>query len=132
MSIETWKKQYYPIPASRCISANALGHSILKWTGATPAALKRHGLTSYQTDLRDDQGNSFRFNNYSCALCVRFDNCYFGPASENPCPVKLVIGDTCREEFLEWDDTGNAGPMLALLRRVKREVAKRGKVTKAV
>ena len=128
MSIKTWKKQYYPIPARRRSKAKALDHSILKWIGVAKAALERHGLVKQdESVLIDWGGNRFGIDSSTCALCEWF-NCGSIPI----CPIGLVTDTHCATQYNHWLDTGDAKPMLALLRKVKRGVAKRGKVKKAV
>lgn len=44
MSLETWKEEFYKIPAEECIKEQALDHSITKWEGLRPENLQKHGL----------------------------------------------------------------------------------------
>ena len=43
MSLTTWKKEFYPVPAKKMPLRKALEHSILKWRGALPGNLRKHG-----------------------------------------------------------------------------------------
>ena len=124
MSIATWEKQYYPTPAEKCSKAKALDHSIRKWTGATPAALKHHGLTkgSYCC-IKDSRGDDFVFGSKTCSLCCTAD-CGL---DTNQCPIYTVTGHGCIGLLNIWAHMGDAKPMLTLLRKVKREMAKKGK-----
>ena len=46
MSLKTWKKEFYPISASRVRkdAIAAIEHSLRKWRGLTKDQMKRHGV----------------------------------------------------------------------------------------
>ena len=127
MSIATWKKEFYPILAEKCSRTKALDHSIRKWSGTTRDALRRHGVKKNNGYLIDARGNDFIFGWETCALCLRFENCLTDREPANTCPIKLVTGKECFSQCDSWMNDNDSRPMLALLRKVKREMAKRGK-----
>lgn len=120
MSSETWLKEFYPVAAgsvaARASDVTLLEHSIVKWRGALPAALKRHGLKQPPID----------FNSDSCALCERYA---VGSGCEG-CPLYEYRGGfSCSHRkpsepaapFSDWLMRDNPRPMLALLRAALRK-----------
>jgi hypothetical protein len=87
MSLATWKKEFYPVPANRVSKAKALAHSLQKWRGLTKAALKRHGVTARWAHIAGDTGDEIAIDAKSCALCVHhaWDGC-------KECPLALSRG----------------------------------------
>ena len=118
MSLTTWKAEFYPVSASKCKKADALDHAILKWSGATKAAMKRHGLTKIDRYVVDNQGRGFPFIRLTCTLCRQ--GCY-------DCVIERTTGMSCFDAYECWCQTGDPKPMLALLRKVKRALARKGK-----
>jgi len=124
MSLATWKKEFYPIPARKVKKAEALAHSLRKWQGLTKAALKRHRL------IRDSYGifgedRGFYIDSDTCALC-RFwiDSGGLGYCAK--CPLAIVRdGVRCDremagEELAPWnafEETGDARPMISWLKK---------------
>ena len=124
MSIATWKKEFYPTPADQCTAANALDHGILKWSGTTKAAMKRHGLTKIDKFVVDNQGRGFPFAGPTCALCRHSSTAGLACCD---CVIEQTTGMSCFEAYVRWCQTGAPRPMLALLRKVKRALARKGK-----
>jgi hypothetical protein len=127
MSIESWKKKYYPIPAGATKGTGLkaiLDHSIKKWKGFRLKNLHKHGLTTHDTAIVEL--NSYQEEMMSprqCSLCVSFrkQDCI-------ACPIVEVTGDTCDPFDLvnrsPWDDMvskQDPEPMIKLLKRVRRE-----------
>lgn len=129
MSIESWIEEYYPILAVDTIKAQALDHSIRKWTGATNANLFKHGL----------KAAPISFTATTCALCVHHnkDKDWINHPCES-CPIVEATGGPCdyNEEtsiagfepldeyspYSEWVRNKNPRPMLALLDQTKEWV----------
>lgn len=120
MSLKTWKKKYYNIDASDVeTEMEAIDHSILKWSGFMPKALKKHNVEVAGSKLYDIKNNElFYINSGTCALCCLFDD---GGCSD--CPFKIVHGKTCCEDdfspYMVFCETGNPEPMIEALVKVK-------------
>ena len=131
MSIETWKKEFYPVPAHRRMTdGQAVAHSLKKWSGLTKKNLDKHKLMiaeSYITSsIIEDSGlfsKSLEIASRTCALCLK------GPCSMK-CPLHRHLGHPCDSGFgtkrsssrLEgrpysvWILIGNAEPMIKALK----------------
>ena len=68
MSLETWKKLYYPTPARTAISSDleAAKHSLRKWEGTTPKVLAEHQLTLHGSLMRGCNSSQFYFEGDTC------------------------------------------------------------------
>ena len=92
MSLESWKKEFYPVKASECCSdTEAIEHGILKWTGYSRENLSKHNMSpSYETIIENDNpANTFSFTAFNCSLCLKY--------SKNECeecPL-FLIGQGC-------------------------------------
>lgn len=122
MSIETWKREFYPYPANDPrAKLDPIGHSLQKWRGALKSSLRRHNLTLVRDELYDRGGKSFRFDSTTCSLCV----VYYNPSVTHVndrckrCPLSQAMGGRSCElilnspfsEFIE----GDPKPMLRAL-----------------
>lgn len=130
MSLESWKAEFYPVPASEVSEEDALDHSIRKWDGLTKENLERHGLSHDEDgDILDNGHVVFRVDSYTCSLCEVFtpqmddDEC-------DACPLyQERNGVACCEHAFGEDDSPYGHyrvspshdplPMLNLLKRVK-------------
>lgn len=148
MSLETWKAEFYPIPAWRSNQETdlkvSIAHSLKKWTGLRPENLARHkvrisGRRSWQAvipagDPDIQQGElegrkrpgSLLIDASSCSLCLRFFSC-------TPCPLYHELGgNLCDEDaphfkgpYMSWVLDTNPEPMIqALTRTLEREEMK--------
>ena len=54
MSLESWKAEFYTIPASKCPEEYAIEHSLRKWTGLLPENLDKHELDHEACFILDD------------------------------------------------------------------------------
>lgn len=122
MSEKTWRDRYYPetsYRASEKSNEHMLRHSIKKWWGLRPSALKAHGCYIKQRYLRDSCGSplSFCIDGSTCALCrVYADNSCSG------CPLKNTT-DRCRTKYPDLFETGSPYPMIkALIAALKEEI----------
>lgn len=129
MSVETWKKEFYPKPAdSKMGVRGAILHSLLKWTGLRPRNMKKHDV---QIDMNGDIvhtrnireiGNPMQWmeiNSSTCALCQKFiereGHCLH-------CPLYLHLGQRCDSitgryigPYVKWPRKG-AAPMIRALK----------------
>ena len=122
MSLETWKAEFYPIPAAEEVLSNRLQHSLTKWIGARKENLNKHGLTIVDNSLCDmnDTRLSITFNEDTCALC------HFHQACDS-CPLRQVnahddvslneswLDYACEAEYEFFRRRGDPEPMIELL-----------------
>jgi len=129
MSLKTWKKEFYPIPADKVSKGEALDHSIRKWTGLLPRNLEKHGL------IRGGGGVIFAASNMdfclsvnasTCALCQHADingtectGCILCDARRG-IPCDRCTSDEQKSPYYEFSHNGKATPMLRWLRYAKR------------
>jgi hypothetical protein len=74
MSLETWKREYYPVPAHEVPAGRpAVWHSLRKWGGMRPGNLAKHGCYIDRHDDVSDMGSiSLVIGSESCALCEHY------------------------------------------------------------
>lgn len=122
MSLETWKAEFYPVPADmEMTEREAIVHSLRKWTGLLKKNLKDHDLKVdemgdiyYESDLGRDW---FTIDGDNCALCQTFykkdSHCY-------NCPLYKTLGRKCHEGLLSpyyiWITKQDVRPMIRALR----------------
>lgn len=126
MSLASWKREFYPVPASKVPADEALDHSIRKWRGLLPTALERHGCERSEFGEVVGPGRaSLDIDTASCALCTHH---YWDKFCKN-CPLAIARGNVAccvraRGETVSpyhaWADLGDPKPMLVQLRRAKR------------
>jgi hypothetical protein len=126
MTLETWKAEFYTIPADHpdALAAPA-AHSLRKWEGRRAENLERHGLVvrSLQYAIREPETDKvFIFGPDECSLCRACkQEC-------TRCPVVALSGLSCagdkESEYQQFFDTGDPEPMIALLRRCAELEAK--------
>jgi hypothetical protein len=115
MSIESWKKEFYPTPAKDNISypLQAAKHSLAKWLGLTPENLKDHVLTKDFAEIVERQAvaNYFGIDCSTCALCEYDDKLvYIDEQGCYNCPLFQHTGISCNDDespyvtFLKTDD----------------------------
>lgn len=121
MSIRSWKRKFYPVPASKVKERDALDHSIRKWEGLQPEALEKHGLDSIGGVLFErGTAREFEIHTGTCALCQH----YLGGFNCIECPLsKLRDGQRCdcgrNNPWGHFGIRNNAKPMLRLLKKAK-------------
>lgn len=111
MSIETWKSEFYPIPADECPKEEAVAHSLRKWTGSRLENLYKHNLRQRVCLIIDDINyEEFSFAAETCALCKKFYdnepeiNDYLHRCSR--CPLFQVRGNVaCDEERRDEEES---------------------------
>lgn len=112
MSIESWKQEFYPVPAEEAATGNvaALKHSIVKWHGLRSENLKKHGLVFMGVhSIGTTEGNAEQLVcSDSCALCVLANsNC-------DRC-VLTKVRSTCGASWRNWTLKQAPEPMIAQL-----------------
>lgn len=135
MSLQSWKKEFYPVSASRVADKDALAHSLRKWQGLTRAALRKHKLVRCGDSIGEKEPDEyFPIDSSTCALCEAFHEELPGEAirSCGSCPLVGLSeqeegGSGCTKEYLAWSDNHRLAPMLALLRKAMRAQAKKDK-----
>lgn len=117
MSLETWKKKYYPIPADKVTKAGAIQHSLTKWIGLRKTNLREHGLLIGVRGLSAPEMPLLwlEINSTTCALCCL----YYGklPKRENGpcfnCPLYKVRGGYACDCFTPSKDGNGEAPWVA-------------------
>ncbi len=126
MSFNTWKAEYYPVDAHDTHVDDALAHSIRKWDGFMPQALKKHDghVDGYYGGYIRFADNVLIVDGSTCALCVH----HLQHACRT-CPLAQVRGgvpcDRTRSRELYspyWDWVLNRKPnrMRQWLRRARK------------
>lgn len=131
MSLESWKAEFYPTPATEPQTAiEALEHSLRKWRGLTASNLKHHRLRKSVMCLADDW-DQLDIDGESCALCQLF-NFAHGREGCTSCPITLyrckdseeepLLVEYCYREYRAWTEHKEASadpyPMIKLLEEV--------------
>lgn len=112
MSIYTWKDEFLPVSADSATESNlvATKHALLKWSGALPPNLEKHGV-KYADHTISDEDKQLTFTAGNCALCKMYprtkvtgpdtavcvdaygDQCPFYTATNEVCPYNESIDD---------------------------------------
>lgn len=134
MSLETWIKEFYPVPAQDVSEKKALNHSIVKWTGLLPKNLRKHGVEwAAPRAIRDAVTlDTFDIDVTTCALCVHHCRS-FGEMECEGCPLNQYLGMPCDHEEPDRLDAelyqrsvgpfGDAKLMLDALKGAKKQLA---------
>jgi hypothetical protein len=95
MSLETWKAEFYPIPADEVSVDDAVQHSLRKWRGLTKENLEKHALSQKDFFIKENDGDYplLSIDDSTCALCYHFinDKCV-------ACPLFKVLSKRCDDE----------------------------------
>ena len=99
MSIETWKAEFYPVPAddeSLDTDVKRVEHSLRKWEGLTPENMAKHGasLDAFGGPVvvtSNNDGKRLRIDSSTCALCEEHLDAPTCPT----CPLAIYLGDMC-------------------------------------
>lgn len=124
---ESWKKTYYPIPASRVRKKDAIAHSLQKWRGLRLPVLNAHGLHTKRASVIDNATHTeiLRVYSSSCALCIW----YLNEDSAEPCTscplYKALGGWACDDRrgpnpYAAFWDTGDPESMIAALEKAEK------------
>ena len=125
MSIDTWKAEFYQIPATDVRWRDAVTHSITKWKGLLPDNLAKHQVV-WSGNCISDPGDWLSIDGDTCALCEHYqdlDDC-------SECPIsKIRNGGRCDETteseidppYWHFIRTGNPLPMIKILEALVNE-----------
>lgn len=99
MSLVTWKKRFYRVPADKVAASRAIAHSLTKWRGLRPQPLAEHQLRTgpWGRIMGQDSDEYLAIDSDSCALRHR----HLAPDCDI-CPLKQTLGQRC--------DAGNTVP----------------------
>lgn len=128
MSVQTWKKEFYPSTAIHGKSKAALiAASLKKWIGLRKNNLRKHKLRKESTVLMGEdmrwEDEDFDVCSENCHLCQKYYNEQLQDREDEcvDCPIfRHTGGRPCGEEYFHWEDTGDPGPMIRLLQRTLR------------
>lgn len=112
MSIESWKKEFYPVSVKDFDVINKsdselVDHCLRKWEGLTKENLEKHKLTKRNIYICDKNGDvpAFKSDATSCALCEKYDD------DCSSCPLAIVRGDCdCSSKTEEEDVNDTSAP----------------------
>ena len=77
MSLETWKVEFYSIPAEEVAAKDTIQHSLTKWIGLRQENLDKHNLViSDFCEISDNDNNKFPIDSTTCSLCEYTINPY--------------------------------------------------------
>lgn len=96
MSIDTWKKEFYPTDAETTSIVGAVAHSIRKWRGIYSSNLRKHSLHKGYMFITDSGGKSFCLDSTTCSLCHH----YYIRTGCKKCPIFLNTGSSCGQDSL--------------------------------
>lgn len=133
MSLETWKKAYYPISAETKMSTvDAIKHSLLKWEGLLKVNRRKHGVgkLKYEFNIIFDKkdNSSLIIDNTTCALCHTFLEGINEGGPCQGCPLFILLGnercdDSPGSVYSIWFDCDDARPMIKALKKCLKENA---------
>ena len=112
MTIETWKQEFYPVPASANMTdKEAIKHGIQKWEGFKAKNRRKHNVNRVYYTLCDEL-NEFNFGIETCSLCHKYyeSGCL-------ACPLHKK-GYSCTYYRSSYDAARNGNPaeMIAALK----------------
>jgi hypothetical protein len=140
MSLASWKKEFYRIPASKVSKRNALQHSLKKWIGLKPCNRKKHKVSLVYGSLVDDSDvvafeegcrngyieiDSFDIDNTTCALCKHF---FSSKYLDNHCKDCLLVKAnfmSCEDDYSPFDlfvNKGLVSPMITALEKAQEKM----------
>ena len=139
MTLASWTAEFYPTPASDFLDnedaswADAARHSLIKWRGALPENVAKHGLTmglGFISDARLPTPEVFIFGEDECSLCAKSTDTKFNDRDCKPCPLYKVRGAVCTEsrdvdgelELAPYDSAFRGKPA-ALIRHLEEALA---------
>lgn len=122
MSANSWLAEFYPVPASQVPRDRALAHSLRKWIGLLPKALRKHGCYIIHGNVYSKHKITKVLDivDESCALCWNYRPPHTRAVSCGDCPLNkegkgrgALIG--CFEPWGAWCNR-NPRPMIKVLR----------------
>ena len=121
MSLDSWKKEFYPISENRCGKSNKamLLHTLLRYMGLRVENLRKHAVARSWDEVYDLNDPNKVFNiPGTCAFCVKF----FGKPG---CPSCLVY-NKCQELYSNYMATGDPRKVIRYLKDKLRRLNKKG------
>lgn len=123
MSLQSWKKEFYPREASDIDDTpDAIEHSITKWKGLLPENLSKHNLEIDDGSIWDSKGQYMVISSGTCALCRLFIEITDCPE----CPLSKHLGYRCDDgetsPYMVFTLFNNPQPMIDALIACKNEV----------
>lgn len=135
MSLDTWKKEHYPVEANdESLKNNPLAatrHSLIKWYGLRERVLFKHGLKVHGGTLFDPSSEEqLKIDSDTCALCESYYHtsddsrdiyrCVECPLAkqrkaDHPTPCDLRLKTESMSPYRMWDDNHNPEPMIDAL-----------------
>lgn len=137
MSLETWKAEFYPIPADKVKKKDTLEHSLRKWEGLRKENLEKHEMKLSGARLTGQDGLGYLLiASESCALCVVAGKEALGEMRPpcacasycGKCPLYKLDKTSCDfgegNPYKVFSIEGNPEPMISLITRAIEEKAK--------
>ena len=133
MSLDTWKKEFYPIPAKECKKKDALEHSLKKWIGLRIKNLEKHGVIKKGFRIIEDLKDEYEYLHIadsSCALCIHYLNnegikCIKCPLSKSRNGTACDKGRSSPYE--NFTNHSEPEPMIRLIRKAIKQSKQKGK-----
>lgn len=122
MSIESWKAEFYPVPAIDIVNESPLvqaEHAYLKWTGALKENLDKHGLTKplRSVSIIDTVGDVFKFSTEECVWCHNYYAVELGSCQHCPLYSYGVCGDPSGP-FMYWYSSNDPRKMINAIQEI--------------
>lgn len=103
MSLQSWKKEFYPVEAEDVAAATdsgdlvLLNHSLQKWIGLRDENMIKHNVyKGCSVTIYDSENYEFEVNSKTCALCHIHYRFVDGEGSAcKTCPLFKVRGSRC-------------------------------------
>lgn len=132
MSLESWKKEFYPITANEAARKGRLAaakHSLKKWMGLVPSSLKKHNVEMQQLNTLVECGSDyydasdkFAFGQHTCSLCeLQFEVHSRGEC--RLCPLFQITKMECGDAGSPYDEFCNTGSSTEMRAALKKIVA---------
>ena len=129
MTLETWKKEFYPKePKARMTKVEAIEHSLRKWKGLTQENTEKHFVEIEEGYVveKDMYGvvDTFCVDSYSCALCIKYFDYVtsrqdYMKSECRKCPLAKCLGGRCDDgdnsPYRIFMDANNPYPMITAL-----------------
>ncbi len=133
MSIETWKREFYPIEATEAAKLDAVActaHSLKKWEGLLKRNTDKHKVTRVDGTLSENHNDyasdgDFSATGNNCSLCKKYGGTNRPEGGDycSGCPIYKVTGEDCIEEYEHTVEYGHAPfRMINLLRKTLKAV----------
>lgn len=100
-SLDTWKKEFYPVEAKDVSEEDAGAHAALKWSGLTKENLDKHNLTILCGRVYCKEYGYFNIGSDSCVWCsiARLPD---GNVSCTSCPAVRAGSLPCDSAWSKW------------------------------